>query len=68
MSTALWMVKILKHQKRDSLHPKLQAEIEFGVENSIIDREQAIQKIEDNIKRFINQNKTWKNADILFTL
>ncbi|MDX1911625.1 MAG: helicase C-terminal domain-containing protein, partial [Saprospiraceae bacterium] len=51
---------LLLKSKNKYLHPELQAEIQFGIENSkSITRKEFI----DNFVEFINQTQNWKTAD-----
>ncbi len=56
--------KIHKHfhipENRKTLHPELQAEVEFGVEQSNVN---DISALIENIDAFISQNSDWKSAD-----
>jgi len=50
----------LKPENRCHLHPELQAEVEFGIEQSKVTN---VKELEDNIDIFCSQNVEWKNAD-----
>jgi hypothetical protein len=50
----------LKPENRSHLHPELQAEVEFGIEQSKVTREDDLS---ENIDIFISQNNDWKKAD-----
>lgn len=47
-------------EQRATLHPELQAEVEFGFEESAAT---SINDLEENITNFIAQNAAWKDAD-----
>ncbi|WP_027180606.1 DEAD/DEAH box helicase [Desulfovibrio desulfuricans] len=49
-----------KIENRQILHPELQSEVYFGIEQS---KEGSFRAIEDNINSFVEQNKEWKEAD-----
>ncbi|MDF9795376.1 hypothetical protein OKW21_000639 [Catalinimonas alkaloidigena] len=51
---------LLLKNKRKYLHPELQAEIEFGIDNS---SDIDFNSFFDNFREFINQTDDWKNAD-----
>jgi hypothetical protein len=47
-------------ENRETLHPELQAEVNFGVEQSTVDNPS---ELEDNIDIFISHGPEWKSAD-----
>jgi hypothetical protein len=47
-------------EKRETLHPELQAEVDFGVEQSRVDNPS---ELEENIDIFIAHGRDWKSAD-----
>ena len=51
-----WLVL---RDKNKYLHPELQAELEFGIENS---KEFTIDEFKDNFSEFIGQTENWINA------
>lgn len=51
---------LLLRDKNKYLHPELQAELTFGIENS---KEVGYSDFTDNFTEFINQTDAWKSAD-----
>ena len=57
---------MIKHQyfhmpeKRETLHPELQAEVNFGVEQSKVDNSS---ELGDNIDIFVDHGEEWRSAD-----
>ncbi len=49
-----------KPEKRETLHPELQAEVNFGIEQSKVDNPS---ELSDNIDIFIEHGLEWKKAD-----
>lgn len=47
-------------EKRNLLHPELQAELEFGLEQS---KEMSAEGLKANLQAFLNQSKEWQEAD-----
>ncbi len=47
-------------EKRETLHPELQAEVNFGIDQSKVDDPSELQ---DNINIFITHGPDWKSAD-----
>ena len=47
-------------EKRETLHPELQAEVNFGIAQSKVDNPS---ELEDNIDIFVNHGTEWKLAD-----
>jgi hypothetical protein len=51
---------LLKNENRRILNPELQAELEFGIENS---RNKSIEDFKDLWKAFLSKNDDWKDAE-----
>ena len=52
---------LIKSEKRSLLHPELQAELEFGLEQS---KEATISGIEGNFRHFLAQDEEWRAAEV----
>ncbi|MHB0947038.1 MAG: DEAD/DEAH box helicase [Sedimentisphaerales bacterium] len=51
---------LMQREKTSLFHPELQAEIEFGIQQS---RNVTIEEFMANLKIFLEQDNEWKNAD-----
>ena len=51
---------IMTRERRTFLHPELQAELEFGIEQS---KERTLADFLENLDLFLNQGKEWAEAD-----
>ncbi len=50
----------MKRERREFLHPELQAELQFGIEQS---KDLTAAEFLDNLKIFLGQGKEWNEAD-----
>lgn len=51
---------LLSRDRRKYLHPELQAELEFGIEQS---KDESVDTLLENLDLFLSQNKDWIDAD-----
>lgn len=51
---------VLKTDNRSLLHPELQAELEFGIQNS---EERTVEELSELLEAFLSQSADWKSAE-----
>lgn len=51
---------LLSKERRGYLHPELQAELEFGIEQS---KDEGVENLHENLKLFLSQSDEWNEAD-----